>query len=136
MPAPSEVNPGSATRTTADGPAWPRGEKVRYVGGELQLRAGVTVHEQRANPLGYHPPFTSDGLDISYRGTGTWVLVEVDHSGFGLAESTPSEEWASFDDWLVDQVADARSGPHGSGWPNTLRPDPAGEVVADALSVR
>lgn len=116
--------------SAVDRDGWRAGETVRYVDGELELRPGVTVNERRTNPLGYLPPATSDGLDLTYRGTRRWVLTESSDTGTGLVESLPSDTWASFDAWIADQVAAARGGPHGSGWPTTMRLTDDGRVVA------
>ncbi len=58
---------------------------IRYVDGELQIRAGVVVHEHIENPFGYDPPKLSDALDLTYEGQRSWTLAESK----GTASATP-----------------------------------------------
>ncbi len=124
------------TPTTAEDPPaeaterpWQRGELVRYVEGELQVRPGVTVHEHLPNPFGYELPALSDALDITWEGQRRWVIVEREPGSRGTSESssTPSDGWASFADYVADQVD--VSVPGESGWPDTFEIDGSGRVV-------
>jgi len=114
--------------STPSGPTWEDDTPIRYVDGELQIRAGVVVHEHIENPFGYDPPKLSDALDLTYEGKRTWTLAESTRKGFGYTSSVPSNGWASFADWVADQVGTAVPGD--DGWPDTLRLTNNGEVVA------
>ena len=112
----------------------PRAEKwkgdfpLRYVDGELQIRPGVVVHEHLENPYGYRPPNLSDALDLTFRGQRSWTIVELKNDEFTSSASVPSNGWASFADYVADQVGTAVPGD--DGWPDTLRLTNNGEVVA------
>ena len=124
------------TPTAAEGPTtdaserpWQRGELVRYLDGALQVRPGVTVHEHLPNPFGYEAPALSDALDLTWKGQRRWVIVEREPGSRGTSESssTPSNGWASFADYVADQVD--VSVPGESGWPETFELDGSGRVV-------
>jgi hypothetical protein len=105
---------------------WPRGELIRYVHGELEVRPGVLVHEHIPNPYGFVPPSLSDALDITWRGQRQWLMIEKRPMPLGssLSSSTPSNGWSSFADYVADQVhANGRSGP------DTFELDGQGQVV-------
>lgn len=124
----SGTTPDADRRQVAVEPSqapWQRGELVRYVDGELQVRPGVTVHEHLENPFGYRAPDLSDGLDVTFRGQRTWVLADLTAEGPSVFAADPSNGWASFEDWVADQV-----GQTGSGWPETMRLADNGRVVA------
>jgi len=114
--------------TPADaGPTWEDDTPIRYLGDELQVSDGVTVHEHVENPYGYAPPRLSDAFDLTYEGRRMWILATKDARGFGYSSSSPSNGWASFADWVADEVA---GGTAGSGQPETVRLTPGGRVVA------
>jgi hypothetical protein len=106
---------------------WPRGELIRYVDENLEVRPGVVVHEHIRNPYGFEPPALSDALDVTWKGQRRWLIIEKRPMprGISLSSSTPSNGWASFTDYVADQV-DANAG---SGWPDTFRLDDRGQVV-------
>jgi hypothetical protein len=108
---------------------WPRGELVRYVDGQLDVRPGVVVHERIRNPYGYRPPRLSDALDVTWHGHRQWLIIErfPMPRGTSLSASTPSNGWASFADYVADQVRAS-----GSGWPDTFELDAQGDVVPTA----
>ena len=108
---------------------WQKGELIRYLEGELDVRAGVTVHEHIRNPYGYEPPKLSDALDVTWKGERQWLIIEKLTSPPGIASSSsdPSNGWASFADYVADQVSVDTAGP--SGWPETFRLDDQGQVV-------
>lgn len=110
-------------------PPWEGDDPVRYVHGELQVRPGVVVHERLLNPFGYTRPDASDALDLTFEGQRMWVLTEQVGRGSTYTSSTPSAGWASFHDWVTDQVTSARGGSSGSGQPATLRLAADGSVV-------
>jgi hypothetical protein len=116
---------GPATDPT-DAP-WPRGELIRYVDGELEVRPGVVVHEHIRNPYGFQPPALSDALDVTWHGKRQWLMIDKRPMprGISMSSSTPSNGWASFADYVADQV-DVHGG---SGWPDTFKLDDRGEVV-------
>ncbi|MCW2793385.1 MAG: hypothetical protein JWO76_2483, partial [Nocardioides sp.] len=123
----------SPTRDEApESTAWHKGEAVRYsVDGELEVRPGVVVHERIENPYDYDPPKRSDALDLTFEGHRTWAIVELTNGKLSSSLTQPSNGWASFADYVADQVA---SGSAGSGWPDTLRLTDQGTVVARAGS--
>ena len=130
-PTPSATS--SASKATEDPTTdpieapWPRGELIRYVDGELEVRPGVVVHEHIVNPYGFEPPAYSDALDVTWRGQRQWLMIEKRPMprGISSSSSTPSNGWASFADYVADQV-DANGG---SGWPDTFQLDDRGRVV-------
>jgi hypothetical protein len=109
---------------------WSRGELIRYVDGQLVVRPGVVVHEHIRNPYGWEPPKLSDALDVTWRGQRQWLMIEKRPlpQGMTSSSSTPSNGWASFADYVADQVG--LNG--GSGWPDTFELDPQGQVVPTA----
>lgn len=133
-PTPSTTpSAAEATEVPATDPVeapWPRGELIRYVGGELEIRPGVTVHEHIDNPYGFEPPALSDALDVTWRGQRQWLMIEKRPMprGISSSSSTPSNGWASFADYVADQVG--VNG--GSGWPDTFELDDRGRVVPTA----
>lgn len=126
----ASATPNGSEALESPGPAeapWARGELLRYVAGELEVRPGVIVHEHIRNPYGLRPPALSDALDVTWRGHRRWLMI-ASHPmprGTSWSSSTPSAGWASFADYVADQV-DAESG---SGWPDTFRLDGRREVV-------
>jgi hypothetical protein len=124
----SEDPPEDATAA-----AWPRGELIRYVAGQLQVRPGVVVHERIRNPYGYAPPALSDALDVTWRGHRQWLMIEKQPppQGISSSASTPSNGWASFADYVADQVAVDG----GSGWPDTFVLDDGRVVPARGTHV-
>jgi hypothetical protein len=125
----SPTQSASEPTRPADMP-WSRGELVRYVDGELVIRPGVVVHEWIQNPYGWKPPKLSDALDVSWHDHRQWVMIEKRPPPHGISSSTstPSNGWASFADYVADQVG--LNG--GSGWPDTFELDPQGNVVPTA----
>jgi len=109
---------------------WPRGELIRYVDGELVVRPGVIVHEHIRNPYGWEPPKLSDALDVTWHGHRQWLMIEKRPEPLGVTSSasTPSNGWASFADYVADQVG--VNG--GSGYPEMFELDPQGQVVPTA----
>jgi hypothetical protein len=107
---------------------WEDDNPVRYIDGELQIRDGVVVHEHIENPYDYGPPRGSDALDLTYEGKRMWVIAELQRDGYGYSSSVPSNGWASFDDWVADQVHLTTGGD--DGWPTTLHLTDDGRVVA------
>lgn len=118
---------------TPDSAPWATGVTVRYsADGELEVRPGVVVHEHLENPFGYQPPQRSDALDLTFEGQRTWTIVELKQGRLTSSESVPSNGWASFADYVADQVGAAVPG--NGGWPDTLRLTDRGTVVASAGS--
>lgn len=118
----------TATSSTAPTGAWEDDTPIRYADGELQLRPGVVVHQHVENPYDYLPPRYSDALDLTYDGQRMWILAETGRNGFGYISSVPSNGWASFRAWVDDQTGAAVPGD--DGWPDTVRLDDRGRVVA------
>jgi len=126
-PTPTPSPTEAATPTSQP---WHKAETLRYsADGELEVRPGVVVHEHIENPYGYDPPKRSDALDITFEGRRSWTIVELTRGDFASFESTPSNGWASFADYVADQVG---AGTEGNGWPDTLRLTDDGTVVASA----
>ena len=124
----TDPSPAPSPTESASPEPWEPGTPVRYVDGELQIRPGVVVHERIENPYGYAPPRMSDALDLTFKGKRMWVIAEHKNSGGSLSMSAPSNGWASFADYVADQVELAVPGD--SGWPDTLRLTDQGTVVA------
>lgn len=134
---PVAVDPtGSPSPTQQPAPEsrpWDNNLTARYTGdGELEVRPGVAVHEHLVNPYGWKAPKHSDALDLTWRGQRMWTIVELTDAGLSYTSSVPSNGWASFADWVADQVGVATGGDH--GWPTTLRLTDRGAVVAAAGS--
>ena len=128
----------TATQEPAPDPApepsarpWQRGELIRYVEGALQVRPGVRVHEHIENPFGLEPPSLSDALDVTWKGKRRWLTIESRPRPQGVSSSSaaPSNGWASFADYVADQVAVNAGGDGESGWPETFALDDQGRVV-------
>lgn len=109
-------------------PAWEDNTPLRYLDGELQIRPGVVVHDRIENPYGYQPPKKSDALDITFEGKRQWAIVRLTERGYGYSSTAPSNGWASFADYVADQVRANDSAQ--SGWPDTVRLTAGGTVVA------
>ena len=109
---------------------WEDNTPIRYVDGMLRVRPGVVVHEHIANPYDYATPKTSDALDLTFEGQRTWIIAETSKDGFGYSSSVPGNGWASFADWVADQVEGTTGGD--AGWPETMRLTADGTVVAAA----
>lgn len=105
---------------------WADNTPIRYVDGELEVRPGVVVHRHVENPFGYAPPRRSDAFDLTFEGYRMWVLGESGKSGFGFSSVEPGVGAATFEKWVADQTVRTPA----KGWPDTLRLDDHGEVVA------
>jgi hypothetical protein len=126
--ASSGTTPDTDGRHVAVDPSeapWQRAEIVRYADGALEVRPGVTVHQHLRNPFGYAAPDLSDALDVTFRGRRIWLLADLVDGRPSVLESVPSNGWAGFGAWVDDQV-----GQTGDGWPETVRLDAEGQVVA------
>lgn len=127
MPTPaSDPSPSAVVTQT---PWRDRDLPVRYVAGVLQVRPGTTVHEHLENPFGYRAPSLSDAFDLTFDGQRTWVIIEDARRGGTSTSSTPSNGWASFADWVADQVRAGASTTE-KGWPTTMVLTADGRVVA------
>jgi hypothetical protein len=122
--SPEPTEEPSAEPTDVD---WGRGELIRYVHRKLVVRPGVVVHEHIRNPYDWKPPKLSDALDVTWRGHRQWLMIEKRPQPLGVTSSTstPSNGWASFADYVADQVHMNGA----SGWPETFRLDAQGQVV-------
>lgn len=97
----SEVANGGMTSMPADDVPGMGGGLVTWRGGELDPAPGVEVVERVENPV---PGDESLGLVLRSEGQTTWMLL----SQGGLAASwtlEPDSGWATFDQWIADQVA-------------------------------
>ncbi len=133
----NDPTPSATAEATADAteePAqvsaekpWQRGEMIRYVDDELQVRPGVVVHEHIPNPYRYKPPGLSDALDVTYKGQRHWLMIDrrPGSRGESWSSSSPSNGWASFADYVADQAGMSGA----SGWPETFTLDDQGRVV-------
>ena len=126
------TDPTPAPSPTEDAPPtsepWDKAQTVRYsAAGQLEVRPGVVVHEHIENPYGYEPPNRSDALDLTFRRQRIWTIVELRNDSYTYSGSVPSNGWASFADYVADQVGAASDG---NGWPDTLRLTDKGAVVA------
>lgn len=124
--APSDP-PAPTASPSESTPPWEDDIPIRYLGGELEIRDGVVVHERIRNPYGRGPDRPNDAFDLTYDGQRTWILAEVGANGFGYSSSVPSDGWASFADWVDDEVTAGGGGLN--GYPRTMRLTVDGEVV-------
>ena len=70
------------------------------------MRDGVEVVKRVPNPLGYTDPGTSLGLEIRYRGTTYWYLLDSDgRQGTGSIHDEARRSFPTLQTWLDDQVA-------------------------------
>ena len=129
-PTPTPTPTPSPTSSEQPGGPWEDDIPARYIDGELQVRDGVVVHQHIENPYGRAAPRTSDALDLTYHGRRMWVIVDLGKNGYGLTSSTPSNGWASFADYVADQV-DGQTGSD-DGWPDTMELTADGRVVPTA----
>lgn len=127
-PSSPPVVPDVGPDVTTTEPAWEDDTPIRYSEGALQIREGVVVHRHLVNPFGYAEPNLSDALDLTYQGERMWLLAEYRDGGYGYTSTAPTNGWASFADWVASQVGEAQPGE--DGWPETVRLDGRGEVVA------
>ena len=119
--------PSPTPREAAAPEPWGRAETVRYSDeGKLEVRPGVVVHEHIENPYDYEPPQLSDALDLTFDGHRIWTIVEFRRGELLTSESTPSNGWASFADYVADQSGTTVER---GGWPLILRLDAQGTVV-------
>ncbi len=75
---------------------------VQWTGGELRTRKGVVVVKQVDQPVSSDLP--SVGLVLVKDGVTTWMLIADGGASAGWTEEADSG-WATFEEWLVDQVA-------------------------------
>lgn len=124
------AEPTEEASTARSEDPWPRGELIRYVDGELEVRPGVVVHERIRNPHRFERPALSDALDVTWRGERQWLMIEKRPRPIGISSSSsePSNGWASFADYVADQVQASGE----SGWPDIFRLDDQGRVVPTA----
>lgn len=121
------VDPPTAEPNGPDVP-WEDVTPVRYLRGEVQVRAGVEVHQHLVNPYGLEPPELSDAFDLTFEGQRQWVILTREaRSGQGLQSVLPSKEWKNFGAFVASQAAvwtgDGR-------WRDALRLAEDGSVVA------
>ena len=122
--------PAAPTTPSGSAAPWPQGELVRYVAGQLEVRPGVVVHERISNPYRLERPSLSDALDVTWKGQRKWLIIveRPQPEGSSTSSSDPSNGWATFADYVADQV----SVDGDSGWPDTFRLDDRGRVVPTA----
>lgn len=119
----------SPTLRPSRGVGWDQGP-VRYRDGVLEVHPDAVVHERIDNPYDYVAPRASAALDITFEGRRTWVIAELRGDDPEYTERVPSTQWASFADWVAEQV-EMTTGAE-DGWPVTLVLDDRGAVVAAA----
>ena len=107
---------------------WEDDTPIRYINGRLEIREGVVVHQRIRNPYGYSPPRGSDAFDLTYEGQRMWLVSEHRGDSFGYSSSEPSAGWATFRDWVDDQVS-VDSGDDQNGYPRAMRLAADGTVV-------
>ncbi|WP_341928108.1 hypothetical protein [Nocardioides psychrotolerans] len=134
-PTPTPTADTSAPAEPASAPWTDEMTVVRYRDGELEVRPGAVVHERIDNPYAYEAPQASAALDVTFEGRRSWVIATLRRPAgpsskveFGYSESTPSNGWASFADYVADQTDQTTGG--NNGWPDTLVLTGSGDVVA------
>ena len=103
----------SASPTPSTKPArgrdmpWRKGEPpARALLGGLEIRPGAVVHERR-DALYPGKDTESAALDISFRGSRWWLVLEWDRSASSMSSTRPEDGFAdSFDAFVRAEVAD------------------------------
>ena len=85
---------------------WRKGDPpARALPGGLEIRPGAVVHERRDN-LFPGKDTESAALDISYRGSRWWLVLEWDRGGSSMSSSRPEDGFvASFDAFVSGEIA-------------------------------
>ncbi len=85
---------------------WRKGEPpARALPGGLEIRPGAVVHERRG-ALYPGKDTESAALDISFRGSRWWLVLEWDEGGSSMSSSRPEDGFAdSFDAFVRAEVA-------------------------------
>lgn len=108
QPTPSAS--ASATPSTKPVPVrdmpWQKGEPpARALPGGLEIRPGAVVHERR-DALYPGKDTESAALDISFRGSRWWLVLEWDKGGSSMSSSRPEYGFSdSFDSFVRAEVA-------------------------------
>lgn len=113
---------------TPSGPTWKGNGPVRYLDDRLQVRPGVTVHQQIENPYRWTSPNTSDALDLTVDGRRTWVMAEYWQGELDYAGSVAGIDGLTFEQWVAQQAKAMGA----EGFPTTMRLSADGDVVAAA----
>ncbi|WP_248583438.1 hypothetical protein [Nocardioides sp. InS609-2] len=109
--------PGPATATspspdpapskgTASEPITAMGPWAEFEPGGIAFQPGTTILQRTENPLGYAAPSRSVGLRMVKDGEEQWFLMGSDEQGRTAftTSDVAGERFATFDDWLADQV--------------------------------
>lgn len=129
-PTPDSGLEPTTAREKEQRPRW-QGQFVRYDGDEVELRPGATVLRRIPDPAQLEPPDTSTALVVRWRGTDYWMLLtrEAGAESSAYTPAAPGRGWATFEDWVADQVA-VNASPVASASPVAF--DDAGRLVAAA----
>lgn len=86
---------------------YPYGRVVNYgLDGVIELRPGATIVRRVDNPHSLTPPETSVGLVVEFEGETIWLSLDSSPTGGGGTFVKEADSgWATFDEWLADQVA-------------------------------
>ena len=84
--------------------------------GALVIRDGWHVTQRIPNPMGYRPPAASVALELTDGTDRYWYLVRRDADGSGSTSDEAQKGFATFQEWVDDQVG-------------ANRPDPIGEAL-------
>ena len=84
--------------------------------GTLVIADGWHVTQRIPNPMGYRPPNESVGLELSNGTDRYWYLVRKEAGGSGSTSDEAQKGFATFQEWIDDQVG-------------ANRPDPIGEAL-------
>jgi hypothetical protein len=106
---------GQTTPTAA--PVLEGGELAGYgPDGELVIRTGWHVTQRIPNPMGSRAPEESVALELT-DGTKTyWYLLHRDSDGYGATSDPAQKGYATFQEWVDDQVG-------------ANQPDPIGQAL-------
>ena len=91
-------------------PSDPGADVELLVDGTLARAVDVKVTQRVANPLGLDLPDRSLGIEYTRKGATTWALLDYEDlgrlgSGGGVSSDPAGKSFATFQDWLDDQVA-------------------------------
>jgi hypothetical protein len=100
--------------------------------GTLVIKDGWHVTERIPNPLGLRPPATSVAIELSNGADRYWYLVQRGENGAGSTSDEAQKGFATFQEWVDDQVGANRPDPIG----DALDLGPDGRLTSSDDAVR
>lgn len=114
-------SPSATVRPT--GEPWEVGQLVRAVDGELEVHPDAQVHQRISDPAGPG----SLAVDLTFRGSRSWIVALVGDDGFSSSGTVPVEG-TTFREWAI--AAGAEMLPESPPDTPLLRLSPDGQVEA------